>query len=507
MADGSTFTPLQTGNTRVFVIEGRARGDHEPGYFHQLKMMGVEQSFGDVENIYTPDPDTFGKFLVVGTVRAEEERPTTQLMGRYAENIRSTLLRLAKIGCENDVQLHMGECTDPSDFNEFDKALIIEGALIPTWSTDDLGALQPDEKAQINETADISGIRLYEIVPLTVAERGGDVLASIAVDVVICDSIQCGECEELSDGCQKIYVLSLSPGGSPGTPADVVFSVDGGSEFFERSINSMTPGDNPSQIACVGKFLVVTDEDNDQVHIALKDEFDGIQFPNWTAVTTGFAATFGPHSIWSIGNFAFIGAEDGYIYGMSDAPSGVEILDNGVALTGDVRSIHALSDQFAIAGDTNGDVAYTNNRTLWQTVVPPDGQAITAIWAKSETEFWAATGGAGTNALYYSLNAGESWTSVGYPCTDGAGFCVINDIHFASESVVYAVGSAQTTGEAVMWRSYDGGFSWNLMPDGPGILPTAEELLAVYACEFDPNMVVGVGDLDGSDGTIMIATD
>ena len=506
MTDG-TFTPLQTGNTRVFLIEGRARADHTPGYFHQLKMMGVEQSFGDVENIFSPDPDTFGKFLVLGTVRAEEERPTTQLMGRYAENIRSTLLRLAKIGCENDVQLHMGECTDPSDFNEFDKALVLEGALIPTWSTDDLGALQPDEKAQVNETADISAIRLYEIVPLTVAERGGDVLASIAVDVVICDSIQCGECEELSDGCQRIYVLAISPGGSPGTPADVVFSIDGGSQFFERSINSMTPGDNPQQIACVGQSLVVTDGDNDQVHIALKDEFDGIQFPNWTAVTAGFTATQGPRSIWSVGNFAFIGGDTGFIYGMSDPNSGVVLLDAGVALAGVINNIHALSDQFAVAGDDAGDVAFTNNQDLWQQVTAPDGNPITAIWAKTETEFWAATGLGGANALYFSLDQGVSWTAVGYPCVDGGGFCVINDIHFANESVVYMVGEAQTSLAAVMWRSYDGGHSWNLMPDGPGLLPTADELLAVYACEFDPNFVVGVGDLDASDGTIMIATD
>lgn len=506
MTDG-TFTPLQTGNTRVFLIEGRARGDHAPGYFHQLKMMGVEQSFGDVENIFSPDPDTFGKFLVLGTVRAEEERPTTQLMGRYAENIRSTLLRLAKIGCENDVQLHMGECTDPSDFNEFDKALVMEGALIPTWSTDDLGALQPDEKAQVNETADISAIRLFEIVPLTVAERGGDVLASIAVDVVICDSIQCGECEELSDGCQRIYVLAISPGGSPGTPADVIFSIDGGSQFFERSINSMTPGDNPQEIACLGQFLIVTDGDNDQVHIALKDEFDGIQFPNWTAVTAGFTVTSGPRSIWSVGNFAFLAGDDGFIYGMTDPPSGVFLLDAGVALTGVITNIHALSDQFALAGDANGDVAFTNNQDLWQRVTPPNGDAITAIWAKTETEFWAATGVGGGNALFFSLDQGVSWTAVGYPCPDGSGFCKINDLHFANETVVYMVGEAQTSAEALMWRSYDGGHSWNLMPDGPGLLPTADELLAVYACEFDPNFVVGVGDLDGADGTIMVAAD
>ena len=76
MTDGS-FVPLQTGNTRVFLIEGQARCDHEPDYHHQLKMMAVEQTFGDVESIFSPDPQTFGKFLTLGSVRGEEERPTT----------------------------------------------------------------------------------------------------------------------------------------------------------------------------------------------------------------------------------------------------------------------------------------------------------------------------------------------------------------------------------------------------------------------------------------------
>src|SRR3972149_361994 len=182
-----TFTPLQTGNSRVFLTEGGARVDHRPSYEHQLKQMETEQSFGDVENVYSPSPRTFGKFDVLGTIRGEEERPTTSLVGRYAQ----------------DLRLNRGAGTDPSLFNEFQKKLIMELANIPSWSSDALGALQPDEKAVVNETAEISAVRLYEGLPITIAERGGKVLTNEAIDAVICDAISCGEGEELSDGCKK----------------------------------------------------------------------------------------------------------------------------------------------------------------------------------------------------------------------------------------------------------------------------------------------------------------
>ena len=223
---GNAFVPAQSGLSRVFLIEGRARADRTAEFLAPLRMMSLEQGFGDVENIYSPHPRKYDAFEVVGQIRGEEERPTTQLQGRYALDVASRLLELAKIGCAVDVQLHMGQCSDPSEFNEFTKAIILEDALIPNWATDELGALQPDEKSPVNETADISAAEMYEVLEVATSERAGDVVTNEVVDVVFCDSISCGDCEEYSPGCDKIFSVTLAAGGSPGTPADVVFSLD-----------------------------------------------------------------------------------------------------------------------------------------------------------------------------------------------------------------------------------------------------------------------------------------
>ena len=65
----SSFVPAQTGQSRVFLIEGRARPDHRPTYMVQAKAGGVSQSFGDIEKIEVPDPNQYDHFTEVGTIR------------------------------------------------------------------------------------------------------------------------------------------------------------------------------------------------------------------------------------------------------------------------------------------------------------------------------------------------------------------------------------------------------------------------------------------------------
>lgn len=498
-----TFTPLQTGNSRVFLIEGGARIDHRPSYEHQLKQMETEQSFGDVENVYSPSPKTFGKFDVVGTIRGEEERPTTSLMGRYAQDLRSLLLELAKRGCANDLQLNMGQCTDPSLFNEFSKKLIMETVNIPTWSSDPMGALQPDEKVMVNETAEISGVRLYEVLPIAIAERAGNVLTNEAIDAVICDAISCGDCEELSDGCQKMFTVTLSAGGSPGTPADVVFSIDGGVTFYAHDVDSLAAGEDPSGIACVSGYVVVISQESCSHHYADKDDFDGVTDPAFTEVTTGYSASGCPNDIWSLGNFAFIVGENGYVYSLQDPAGGVTTVDAGVATVDDLLAVHALSEEFAVAVGDNGVVIFTENGTLWQAATTrPVGIAINlnCVWAKSETEWIVGTS---NGRLYYTLNKGKTWTEKSFP---GSATGVVFDITFATQSVGFMAHQTAATKGRIL-RTYDGGFSWIIAPEG-GTIPASDKINALAACEFDPNLVLGAGLADdAADGIILVGSD
>src|SRR4030042_320541 len=148
------FTPAKTGYSRVFLIDGGARPDHAPEFMSCLRAGGVEQAFGDITRIECPDPENYGGFIEVGNIQGAVERPTITLTGRYASDESSRLFDIARKRCEADIQVHFGACTDPGDFDVFTKSVILEGARLSNWSTEDLGALAAGDNAEINEMAE-----------------------------------------------------------------------------------------------------------------------------------------------------------------------------------------------------------------------------------------------------------------------------------------------------------------------------------------------------------------
>lgn len=494
--------PLKTGFTRVFMIEGRARGDREPSYESSTRMMGVDYAFGDVEDIKVPDPDNYDKFLVVGQVRGEEERPSTSLQGRYAVDVRSELLRLAKIGCSVDVQLHMGACTTPSIFNEFSKAIVLEDVLISNYGTDELGALSPDERAVVNETADISAAKIYEVLPVGASEVAGDLVLAEVVDVVIADSLTCGECDVYSDGCQKIFALMLGGGGSPGALPDVVFSLNQGGNWYSHDVDGAGDADILTAIAVVAGYVVVTDQTRVSHLYADVDEFDETQDPAFAEVTANYVGA--PNDMWSLGPRAFIVGEDGYIYLLSDPTGGPTVLDTGAASGGDdLNAVHAIDAENAVAVGNSGAVVYTTNGALWTAATSRPlgvGEHLRCVWMRSKTEWWV---GSDTGQIFYTIDAGVNWTEKTFA---GSGAGVVWDLQFPTDSVGWFA-HATATDVGRMFRSYDGGYSWQAIPEGTAIFPASDRITALYGCPFDVNVAVGVGLADdATDGIIVMAT-
>lgn len=496
--------PLRTGFTRVFLIEGRARVDREPSYESSSRMTALDYAFGDIEDIKVPDPNNYDKFNVVGQVRGEEERPTTSLQGRYAIDVRSELLRIAKVGCAVDVQLHMGACTDPSIFNEFQKAIVLEDVLLTNYGTDDLGALSPDERAVVNETADISAAELYEVLPLLVSEVATDLVANEVIDMVFADSISCGECDTSSDGCQRIFGVEISSvGGSPAMIAEVIFSLDKGATWYQHEVDSMVADEDPSGIAVVSGYVVVVSLDSCSHHYATADEFDGVQDPTFTEVTTNYNPAGCPNDIWSVGPLAFIVGEGGYVYSLSDPTGGPTLLDSGSASGGDdLLAVHALDDERAVAVGNNGAVIFTTNRILWAAASSrPVGNGIhlNCVWMRGEDEWWVGTD---DGRLFYTFNQGTTWTEATFP---GSGAGVVWDIQFPTASVGYLSHATATPAGRIL-RTYDGGYSWQVIPEGTTIMPANDRVTAIGTCIYDPNVMAGGGLADdATDGFVVMA--
>jgi hypothetical protein len=507
-----TLTPLQTGYSRVFLIEWRARGDHEPEYIGCARAGGIDWSLGTITKIECPSDQVYNQFVERGKIKGEADRPSTDLVSRYAANIESELLRLARIGCSFDLQFHLAVCDDPLEFNDFEKIVIFEEADLTNYGADIMGALESGERNPVNETGEISAREVYEVLPLHFAEVAGSIVTNEVVDVVFCDRVSCGECEDVSDGCQKIYAVTLSAGGSPGTPADVVYSLEGGkSDSWNTSeVDSLTATEDPTGIACVSGYVVVVSDDSCSLHYVDQDDLDAMGDETWVENATGFTAVGPapggcPMDIWSIGNYAFIAAGGGYVYGFSDPTVGVTVLTNGSVVGDNLRAIHALDRNICVAVGSAGAVIRTlNGGATWQAMSRPVGIGVDlhSVWVKSETEWWC---GSSDGRLFYTLDGGVTWVTA----QDWGGGAVY-DIAFSTDSVMAVSHEHHQLAVLIgrIYRSYDGGHSFVLLPEGPEALPAAQRFTALALCEYDPNLVVGVGlDDGGTDGIIVLGED
>lgn len=500
----ATFNPAQTGNSRVFVIDGRARPDHKPEYMSHVKAGGISQGFGDIEKIEVPDPDKYDSFMEIGTIRGAKDRATVTLTGRYARDLKSELLKIANQECSVDVQVNSGACTNPSLYNTFDKKIVLEDARVTNWGTEDLGALDSGERAKVDETVDISAKDVYEIVQVSFSEKGGDVVVNELIDVTTCDSASCGDCEVESDGCSKIFAVSLTAPGSASTPADVVYTVDGGTTWFAHDIDTLATND-PTGIACLGDYLFVVSNAGLNAHYALKSEFDAVGTdPSFTAIATGFVATGDPNAVDVGSTKAFIAADAGYIYSTEDITTGVTAIADGTIHTSNYLDISAFSDEFVVAVGDDGIIAKSENGTTFSAVTPSPvgvGVSFNAVLAVSKTVWFIGTS---AGALYYTTDGGTTFTLKAFP---GSGTGVVQDIVMANPTVLYLAHDTAATRGRIL-RSTNGGYDWVVTPEGSGVLPLSDQVNALATCSGNADFVVGVGlGDDASDGYIVVGSD
>ena len=501
----SSFVPMVSGQSRIFLLEGQAGPSVTPSYESCMMAGSPSQNFGDVTKIECSDPNRFGRYIDIGEFRGTIERPTIDITGRYARDLKSTLLRLAKRGCALDLAITMGgECKDPSIYNTgWEKILFLNASILTNWSTDnDLGALGSDQQNVVNETTSISARTLFEILPLSLVERAGSIITNALVDGVALDGLQCPGCGEAGEGYTLFYFVTLAAGGSPSTPADVVYSLDAGASWAISEVDSLSSSEDPTGIAKLAQYMVVVSNDSNSLHYIDQTDLNDSGDETWVEVTTGFVSGGEPNDIWSVGTKAFIVGDGGYIYSSTDPVSGVTVLDAGSAVSDDLNAVHAINQDYAIAVGNAGAILKTVDGSQWQSLTRFVGVGVNlnCCWMLTKN-IWFAGGSNGN--LYYTENAGTTWSTKTFP---GSGSGVVRDIQFATRNVGYMAHSTPTPAGRVL-RTIDGGNSWYVLPEGASSIPSNDYVAALAVPEDEANLFAGGGLGDNaSDGFLVVGS-
>lgn len=486
-----------SGDSRAWLIEGGASPFVDPTYEGRAKVDDPSWNLGSLTPIKIPNPNKRNSFIEAGSVRGAADRVTTGIMARYPIAA-SDLLRLARKQCRVDVQAHIGACrrgSNPQDYLAgWAKIVVFRDCAISTYSQSNLGAISDDENNPTDETAEISAKEMYEIVPLSFGQQASAVTTYEIKTVSVCDSPDCGDCGEASDGCQRVLETMIGNGATPGTLPAVLYTDDGGATWDIIDIDTMFSNEVPSDAGCVGTYFVIISNDSHSIHYTslddvlagtatfteINDVFNAAGYPNAMSIVD-------PRHIWIVG-------DGGYIYFSSNIVNGADTQDAGVATSENLTDVHALDSNNVVAVGENNAVVYSQNGgDTWLAVTGPTvGVNLTAVWVLS-ADMWLV--GTAAGELWATRDAGQNWTEIGLP----TGTTQIDDIRFVDDVVGYIAARTSTT--ARILRTTDGGRDWYALPESGVSLPAADYFNQLALCESGHNTMFAAGLADdGSSG-------
>lgn len=505
MPDLSADQIITQKHKRNFLQFGRANATNAPVYAGQnsnyLKIEGVSNpESGGVDPIWVHDPRRPGKFKLVGRSRTAPDLAEATLV--FLEKHGGVPRQLATLGCFSAFELS-GACGDLSDFvgGWKDYVLVYANGEVTDKDLGDRSAWgDSDDQIEDSLTAVFSDI--FAVGALGFGEKAGTEAEREVIDVVYGISGDCGNCDVPENYTNRIYALTKSSGaGSPGTPAEVVYTVDGAT-WANQNITGLGGTTDPTAIDIVGQYLVVLVSAENALYYSPINQITGVPDSTWTKVTTGFVATKTPNDIYVAGpNEAYIAAEGGYIYKLTDVAAGVSVLSAGVATTADLVRIHGYEDVIVAVGES-GTIIKSENRgaTFATTTTSPTSATVRAVAVKDGREFWIGTSG---GLAYFTLNGGETWVAKSF-----AGLTVIDDIVFVNSHVGYLAGRTSTPA-ARLFGTWDGGATWTRDKNRFLNLPTFSYINRVAtprdgdSTTASNNVTVGGLSGGGTDGIIL----
>lgn len=496
---------VKTSDVRVWLIKNRAGPANAPDYEGCWMATGVSYPKSDPTIIKCPDPSTSGKFQTVGKVPGVKGMPEATIKAKYKTDA-SDLFSVFRTGCDADLQFHIGPCLNHQDFNGFGqgKVVVIEAAEIGNYGVGDLGALEEGDQSPVMEETPFKGENLYEILPIAFEEQAEDEAVQEILAIMVCDAVSCGACEDPSDGCEKVFALTITVGGSPGAPAEIIYTGDAGTTWSDTEIDTLGADEDPDDMACVGRYLVVISNDSDSHHYAIRSEIlAGTE--TWAEVGTGYVAAGSPKACFAISprHFWVVG-DGGYVYFSQDITASVSVQTAGTVTTEDLLAIHGYDTENLVAvGENNAVIVTENGGDTWAAITGPNaGANLTAVWMHGKNTWFV---GCNDGTIWYTIDGGTNWTQKTLP--NQASLTSIEDIKFSTPTVGWIAAKLSNIAHPLagyIYRTIDGGYTWYVAPEGNTSLPANDYINEIAVCEANPNIIWagGLAD-DGSDGIIV----
>src|SRR4030042_1761665 len=285
----------QSGQGRVF-IERDGPSPANPDYYYGcLSLDGPSQDLGTPDPIYCPSGAQRNKWDIVDSIPKAPALGTTDFTQRMDKRLIDVWWALKAKGCKFNMQAVISACDRPDDFSKWMAKILFSGTRLTSFSVGALNALSGDDNATVDETGTLTFDAWERILSITLGETAGAIVVAEALDGLYSDVVSCGECGSVSDGCQKVYWLTVASPGSPGLSSQIVYSLDGGNTWATLDINALG-GLSGNRFDIVSDRLVVVSQAyGGHVHELVTEVDAGTV--NWAGVTTGYVAGKSPRAL------------------------------------------------------------------------------------------------------------------------------------------------------------------------------------------------------------------
>lgn len=463
---------------------------------------------GGIEPVFVHDPNRPGKYKLIARKKSAPDLPGATI--KFLEKRGAVPKQLTTIGCKFNAYQPSGACLDLSDFLSgwTDYVLIFAGMLV---TDKDLGTRTSwSEDEMLEDSATVVMEAVYPAGAMSFGEFGAAQILREVMGVTYGSSVQCGECGSSDDGTKRIYSVAKSSGaGSPGLPAEVTYSLDGGLTSAEAQIDGIGASADPAGIWVVGsKLLVLVPSEGAYYWATLST----IGVPgSFTKVTTGFVANKNPNDVYVISpREVWFCGDGGYLYKSIDITAGVVAVNAGNTTTNDLHRISGIESTIVAVGESSTVIfSSTRGDTFATVTTSPSAIPVTiqALGVRSEHEWWVGT--LNTGRVVWTNNKGETWNLKSF---DGAGTGSVQDILWVTPEVGYFTYSTASNETARIFATINGGADFGYGKSRIVDFPTFTRANRLAAPNIDNpglaanKLVIGGLAGNGTDGALFLAS-
>lgn len=489
---------MKLGERVAFIQEGSSSPASQPRFRGEASFDGFNTPQGDVTQIPLPSRDRPNEWVNVDSYQGQQGLPTSGFTARVSLPLYKKWRSIQQQRCPFTIYAKYDNCARPDDLSSWQFVNIFVKTLMTDFTDSLINPLQGDDQNAVELTGSVTGLREYFLLPIKFEEVADATIDAEVIDGFYTDVFSCGgRCGAQKSECYELFVLTSLNAASLGLSSQLVFSVDNKQTWNALDIVTLG-GVTANAMGDAGSYIIVVSENQAGHHYISFTDAKALDTSGWTLVTTGYVQppidvyVKSPEEIYLAGNL-------GYAYKLDSPTGSPTILTDGSIVTDDLRHVDGYSSTVVFAGD-NGKVLVSNNDgdSLVEKAVVVSGVTltgnITALAVLNENTWFIAIGG----SLYYTLDGGDTYTEKAIK----SGLSVINDIRFFDGQIGYL--SAESGGTALVYRTFDAGYSWyNTAPSLSG-LPTASRISCVVPC--GANEVAAGGRVSaGGDGILAIA--